>query len=639
MLPSARRTPIWSPGSSFRRSANAPGSPCQLTCAVITAGPSSPGVGAPEYQPAIAAAGRHLHGAVRAQPQLDQPGLDLQRRDEHLRGLRPRQEQRRGHRGRAGGAPPAPRRGAAEPARALPTPQPVSTSRPAVDRQPPRPRPATRAGRRAPTAATGAARPARVPARGHRRTGSAIPARAPARRTGPGAGRAAAAAPAAAVPATAERGDQQDRPVGRVRPDRPGDVQAGVDPAARHRRHLPGRSGRRSVASRSSSPRRCSRGRGRVGSASVSRRQPAVGVADPWRRRRARPGAVVGEPDLAGPPVAVGVQPLRVAGRRVEHGLRLPLAAEVLAVPLVGLGVRHPGSARTCRRRPPARPRRWSGCASRSFGSGSPRAELRDAEPTRRARPGDGSDAETVAGSCGTADPDGRVWRKRRAVRRRTRRCRSTPVPAPPPAPRTSSTSRRCWPPTTTCIRTPRTRPSGSRSAPPGTAARRSRPPSTTTTSPPPARPSASTGPRRAPTARCSSAGTRTRCPSRPGSPRSRCSRPTACGCWSTRPTGSPRPRRCRTRSCSTTAAAPPAWPTAWWSPRRTTRHPTAASSTTRPTAGRPTPTPPSGSPTGPTQLLSRSWTGCSAARWRRCAASWGATTTSASTSPTCRPC
>ena len=41
--------------------------------------------------------------------------------------------------------------------------------------------------------------------------------------------------------------------------------------------------------------------------------------------------------------------------------------------------------------------------------------------------------------------------------------------------------------------------------------------------------------------------------------------------------------------------------PTASWSPRRTTRHGTAASSTTRRTAARPTPTPPAGSPPGPT--------------------------------------
>ena len=51
-----------------------------------------------------------------------------------------------------------------------------------------------------------------------------------------------------------------------------------------------------------------------------------------------------------------------------------------------------------------------------------------------------------------------------------------------------------------------------------------------------------------------------------------------------------------------TTGAAPPAWPTASWSPRRTTRRTTAASSTTRRTAARPTPTPPSGSRTGRTR-------------------------------------
>ena len=42
-------------------------------------------------------------------------------------------------------------------------------------------------------------------------------------------------------------------------------------------------------------------------------------------------------------------------------------------------------------------------------------------------------------------------------------------------------------------------------------------------------------------------------------------------------------------------------WPTASWSPRRTTRRATAASSTTRPTAARPTPTPRRSSPSAPT--------------------------------------
>ena len=46
-------------------------------------------------------------------------------------------------------------------------------------------------------------------------------------------------------------------------------------------------------------------------------------------------------------------------------------------------------------------------------------------------------------------------------------------------------------------------------------------------------------------------------------------------------------------RHPSPTTAAAAIWPTASWSPRRTTRPRTAGSSTTRPTAGRPTPTPP----------------------------------------------
>ncbi len=44
-------------------------------------------------------------------------------------------------------------------------------------------------------------------------------------------------------------------------------------------------------------------------------------------------------------------------------------------------------------------------------------------------------------------------------------------------------------------------------------------------------------------------------------------------------------------------------WPTASWSPRRTTRRATAASSTTRPTAVRPTPTRPVQSPSAPTRF------------------------------------
>ena len=113
---------------------------------------------------------------------------------------------------------------------------------------------------------------------------------------------------------------------------------------------------------------------------------------------------------------------------------------------------------------------------------------------------------------------------------------------------------------------------------------------------------------RRAPTARCSSAATRTRCPSRPGSPRWRCSPPTACTVlvdsrdgYTPTPALShailqlqPRPHRRAGRRRRGHAVAQPAAPT-------------AASSTTRPTAARPTPTPPGGSRTGPTS--------CSAAK------------------------
>ena len=136
---------------------------------------------------------------------------------------------------------------------------------------------------------------------------------------------------------------------------------------------------------------------------------------------------------------------------------------------------------------------------------------------------------------------------------------------------------------------------SRSRSARPGTAARAWTPRSTRRTSWPPPRRSASTARARATTARCSSAATRTASPSRPGSARSRSSSPTTSPCSSTPRTGSRRPRPCRTRSCDPTAAArrAPAWPTASWSRRRTTRPATAGSSTTRRTAARPTPTPP----------------------------------------------
>ena len=61
----------------------------------------------------------------------------------------------------------------------------------------------------------------------------------------------------------------------------------------------------------------------------------------------------------------------------------------------------------------------------------------------------------------------------------------------------------------------------------------------------------------RASTARCSSGGTPTACPSRPGSRRSRCSSPTASRCSSTRSTATPRRPPCRTRSSPPTAARP----------------------------------------------------------------------------------
>ena len=60
--------------------------------------------------------------------------------------------------------------------------------------------------------------------------------------------------------------------------------------------------------------------------------------------------------------------------------------------------------------------------------------------------------------------------------------------------------------------------------------------------------------------------------------------------------------RRCRTRSSPTTGAAPPAWPTAWWSRRRTTRPADGGFKYNPPQRrARPTPTPPGGSRTGPT--------------------------------------
>ena len=133
-----------------------------------------------------------------------------------------------------------------------------------------------------------------------------------------------------------------------------------------------------------------------------------------------------------------------------------------------------------------------------------------------------------------------------------------------------------------------------------GTASRRR---STRRTSWPPRRRSATTAASRGTTGRCSSAATRTACPSRRGRPRSRCWPPTTSPCSST-----PRPLHADAGGLARDPAGQrrpadrhAASPTASSSPRRTTRPPTAASSTTRRTAGRPTPTPRRSSPRGPT--------------------------------------
>ena len=82
-------------------------------------------------------------------------------------------------------------------------------------------------------------------------------------------------------------------------------------------------------------------------------------------------------------------------------------------------------------------------------------------------------------------------------------------------------------------------------------------PPSTTTTSPPPPRRSASTAPPRASTARCSSARTPTRCPSRRPRPRWRCSPPTASPCCWTPTTATRRPPRCPSAILEHNASGP----------------------------------------------------------------------------------
>ena len=63
---------------------------------------------------------------------------------------------------------------------------------------------------------------------------------------------------------------------------------------------------------------------------------------------------------------------------------------------------------------------------------------------------------------------------------------------------------------------------------------------------------------------------------------------------------------------------APGPGPTGSWSPRRTTRRRTAASSTTRPTAGRPAPTSPSGSRTGRTSCSAPGSRACAGSRYAR---------------------
>ena len=195
-----------------------------------------------------------------------------------------------------------------------------------------------------------------------------------------------------------------------------------------------------------------------------------------------------------------------------------------------------------------------------------------------------------------------------------------------PARPRTSSTSTRCWPPTTTGIPIP---------SDPGAAGgvRHLRAPRLVAEHHVQRRPHRRHQPghrrvpgrARAPTGRCSSAATPTRCPSRPGSPRSRCSPAndvhvlvdSADGYTPTParvardPAAQPRPHR---RAC-----------------RRRRRHPVA----------QPAPdggfkyNPPQRRPgrhrrhqldrrTAPTSCCSRSWTGCGARPLDPCAASSG---------------
>ena len=292
---------------------------------------------------------------------------------------------------------------------------------------------------------------------------------------------------------------------------------------------------------------------------------------------------------LAGHPVPVGVQPLRITGVRPQCRLRRGLAREVLGSP-VG---RRPG----CADAPPASanvPAAARTAAASRFGmcidcwsrvSAHPDAHARRPQSTpSRGRPQsiprssrgpvcyrlDGARCRCRVAGC-SQHP--RVRSPPAPDQEDCNACRSTPAPAPPPARGPRRRRRRCWPPTTTGIRTRRTPPSGSRSAPPGTAAPRS---TTTFNDDHIAATSQAICEYRA------RAGHR-----RPAVPRPRHARAVRAGlghrgrgvrgqrrarCWSTRPTASPRPRRCRTRSCAQPRPHRAAWPTASSSPRRTTR-------------------------------------------------------------------
>ena len=78
-------------------------------------------------------------------------------------------------------------------------------------------------------------------------------------------------------------------------------------------------------------------------------------------------------------------------------------------------------------------------------------------------------------------------------------------------------------------------------------------------------------------------------------------------------------------------------WPTASWSPPRTTPRATAASSTTRPTAAPPTPTRPRSSPPAPTSCCAPASRGSAGSRSPGRGPRRRRTTSSAPTSTTCR--